>query len=440
MSFDVFISYSTPERAIAERICEALEANGVRCWMAPRDVAAASHYSGEIIRGLNQCRVVVLLVSPSSNRSWHVLREVERAVSKGKHILPVRLQEIELGADLEYFISVVHWLDAFAGIESKIQELEAAVRDCLSEGRGKFNAQPAQEAPTQQGKMETFARSWFGALSSLRESGEISEEEYSSVVREVAGSDWSIPETDEELVSRLVTDSEARHRALIDGSDEEVIEKNISSPSAASAHRVLYAIKTGLSLFRTYWGIRFVLIPPGTVASSLVNLAPFYLSETLLTQYDWNRIMGVPSKGSVEHEWAQTHLSPQSAQMLIEKAPDIAHEMELCLPTVAQWSFVVSIGPLGQPASLAGPRICCGKSSAFGLHDLLGVVWQICRLPDGYQCRGGSYLRRLRPVNQEPPAIPCDNTALCGEDVGLRLALVPRLHYTHYEKNSEGHL
>jgi hypothetical protein len=36
MAHDVFISYSTKDKPIADAVCGTLERNGVRCWIAPR--------------------------------------------------------------------------------------------------------------------------------------------------------------------------------------------------------------------------------------------------------------------------------------------------------------------------------------------------------------------------------------------------------------------
>ena len=37
-AMDIFISYATADKATAEAACAALEAKGIRCWIAPRDV------------------------------------------------------------------------------------------------------------------------------------------------------------------------------------------------------------------------------------------------------------------------------------------------------------------------------------------------------------------------------------------------------------------
>ena len=38
MEHDVFISYNTRMKNVADQIVSTLEANGIKCWYAPRDV------------------------------------------------------------------------------------------------------------------------------------------------------------------------------------------------------------------------------------------------------------------------------------------------------------------------------------------------------------------------------------------------------------------
>jgi hypothetical protein len=53
MAHDAFISYAGEDRVIAEAACHALEARGIRCWMAPRDLLAGKDYPEAIIDGIN---------------------------------------------------------------------------------------------------------------------------------------------------------------------------------------------------------------------------------------------------------------------------------------------------------------------------------------------------------------------------------------------------
>lgn len=110
-----FISHASPDAAVALRLCTALEAAGVPCWIAPRDVHAGESYAAAIVQAINNCRALVLLVSQQSVGSVHVVREVERASSKNRPVLSIRLDNAVLPPDLEYFLSVNHWLDASGG-------------------------------------------------------------------------------------------------------------------------------------------------------------------------------------------------------------------------------------------------------------------------------------------------------------------------------------
>jgi TolB-like protein len=111
----IFISHASQDAAVAERMCAALEAAGLPCWIAPRDVRAGESYAATIVQAINSCRMLVIVLSQSAIESSHVLREVERASSKNRPILPVRIDAAPLPPDLEYFLSANQWLDASGG-------------------------------------------------------------------------------------------------------------------------------------------------------------------------------------------------------------------------------------------------------------------------------------------------------------------------------------
>ncbi|MGD0795003.1 MAG: TIR domain-containing protein [Dehalococcoidales bacterium] len=116
MAHDVFISYSSQDKAVADAVCATLEGRKIRCWIAPRDVLAGQPYAESILNGINKSRVFVLVFSSDSNLSQQVLREVERAVSKG---IPI-------------FLSATHWLDALTPpLEGHLQKLADNVEALL---------------------------------------------------------------------------------------------------------------------------------------------------------------------------------------------------------------------------------------------------------------------------------------------------------------------
>jgi hypothetical protein len=108
-----FVSHASEDAAIAASIADYLERHGVACWIAPRDVTPGGDYGAEIVHGIETSAVLVLVLSEHANASSFVKREVERAVSKGKPIFPIRVREVLPSRSLELFISSAHWIDAW---------------------------------------------------------------------------------------------------------------------------------------------------------------------------------------------------------------------------------------------------------------------------------------------------------------------------------------
>ena len=113
MEFDVFLSYSSKDKVVADAACHALESAGLRCWIAPRDITPGSEWGASIVKAIAGAKAMVLIFSNDANQSRQVTREVERAVNKGIPIVPVRIADIIPTESLEYFLSTPHWLDAF---------------------------------------------------------------------------------------------------------------------------------------------------------------------------------------------------------------------------------------------------------------------------------------------------------------------------------------
>ncbi len=133
MPFDVFVSHSSKDRLVANALCARLEAAGIRCWIAPRDIVAGTSYGESIIEAIHSVKVMVLVLSANANSSGHIPKEVERAVSNGVAILPFRIEDVPPGKSLDYFIGSVHWLDALTPpLEKHLDELVETVQKLIT--------------------------------------------------------------------------------------------------------------------------------------------------------------------------------------------------------------------------------------------------------------------------------------------------------------------
>ena len=99
---DIFISYSSKDRAQAEQLIELLASAGLSVWIDKSGIDVATHWSGEIVDAINDCKAFVVLLSPNSIASVNVIKEVSLASEKRKKILPLDLEPVALTRDFEY--------------------------------------------------------------------------------------------------------------------------------------------------------------------------------------------------------------------------------------------------------------------------------------------------------------------------------------------------
>jgi hypothetical protein len=131
---DVFISYASRDKPIADAICNYLESRQIRCWIAPRDILPGMQYQEAIIDAIDSSSILVLVFSVDSNESTHVLTELNEAMSNKVIIIPFRVEDVQPSKSMKYLISVPHWLDAMnPPMSQHIEKLEQTIRILLEQ-------------------------------------------------------------------------------------------------------------------------------------------------------------------------------------------------------------------------------------------------------------------------------------------------------------------
>jgi hypothetical protein len=129
----VFISYSSPDVDKANLISEAIEAAGVTCWIAPRDLEAGNQWGGSIVQAIQACEAVVVVFSEAANRSPQVAREMELSVANRKPLVPIRVANDMPTDDMQYFLGVSHWFNAFAKpLDTYLPDIVGSVKSILA--------------------------------------------------------------------------------------------------------------------------------------------------------------------------------------------------------------------------------------------------------------------------------------------------------------------
>jgi hypothetical protein len=133
MAHDVMISHSHADKTAADAACAALEARGIRCWIAPRDINPGQDWAASIVEAIRDAQIMLLVFSRHANQSPQVQREVERAANSGKVLLPLRLEDVLPEAALAYYLGTPHWLDAITPpFEAHLEKLADACASSLA--------------------------------------------------------------------------------------------------------------------------------------------------------------------------------------------------------------------------------------------------------------------------------------------------------------------
>ena len=131
MRYDVFISYSSIDQKIAEGVCAYLEQQGIRCFVAYRDIPRGVVWATAIVEALENSRMMVVLFSKNFNDSSQVEREIELASNMEMPILTFRLSDVAFRGAKKYYLQNLNWIDAFPNPERSFSALYGNVASLL---------------------------------------------------------------------------------------------------------------------------------------------------------------------------------------------------------------------------------------------------------------------------------------------------------------------
>lgn len=132
--YTVFLSHASDDEDIATRICERLRNSDLSVFYSPDSIQASEHFPSALAEGLNNSRVLVLLVSESSLQSGWVREEVDTAASVGMSIIPVYLKPIEFPSfnPIAIHLKYVQRLSVYADFDNEMETLIELVQKKIS--------------------------------------------------------------------------------------------------------------------------------------------------------------------------------------------------------------------------------------------------------------------------------------------------------------------
>lgn len=124
---DIFISYAREDAVFAARLHEGISSCDLSVWR-DSEINAGERYTDEIDSALNTATIVVVVVSPASNESEWVRREILYAQQLDKRIVPVLASEISL----PLLLADLHAISLYENFETGLNQLVTTLDDTKS--------------------------------------------------------------------------------------------------------------------------------------------------------------------------------------------------------------------------------------------------------------------------------------------------------------------
>jgi hypothetical protein len=193
VAHDVFISYSTKDKAIADAVCGTLEARGIRCWIAPRDIQPSCNWAAAVMDGIAESQVTVLIWSANASESTDVMREVHHAFRKGVAVIPFRVEAVAFKKELEFFLETVHWLDALTPpLEAHLERLAATLKALLKKDVTEAQRDKSETSPpARKVEVATGSNGGSSAKQGVAVRGPLQAKEHEAVDKVSATPRWS---------------------------------------------------------------------------------------------------------------------------------------------------------------------------------------------------------------------------------------------------------
>ena len=133
MAHDVFISYSAKDQKVIEGLSAYLEQNGIRCWVAYRDIPAGMDWAEYIPPAIENCKTVVYVHSSSANVSQEINKEIALCLKVQHPVIPFKIQDVDYSNAKAYHLQTINWIDAFPSPEKHFGELLTKIQNLFPE-------------------------------------------------------------------------------------------------------------------------------------------------------------------------------------------------------------------------------------------------------------------------------------------------------------------
>src|SRR4051812_26362162 len=91
-----FFSYSRKDSEFVKRLASDLKNTSANVWLDQLDISPGSPWDESIQNALNEAHGLIVILSGTSAKSQNVMDEVSYALSRGKKVVPLMIEECQI--------------------------------------------------------------------------------------------------------------------------------------------------------------------------------------------------------------------------------------------------------------------------------------------------------------------------------------------------------
>lgn len=134
MVYDVFPIYKGDSQNNADICREMLARKGISCWNVPEDKKDRRLTIKDMTAAIDDCKVVVLIITESTQNAGFVEKELKYAVEKGKKIFAFHLDRSDIAEKFGELASSFVTIECYRRIQEAYNELTEKIGEAVGVG------------------------------------------------------------------------------------------------------------------------------------------------------------------------------------------------------------------------------------------------------------------------------------------------------------------